>query len=197
MEKQGKFVVMNLVEFMEWIFKINVFREIKLIQNHHTYIPSYIDFNNNNYFTLLCEMEDNHIKRGFMEIAQNITTFPDGKIALCRDIDKVPAGIKGANIYGICIENIGNFDINGDKMLLEHKKCIIKLNAILCKRFNLTPSIETIVYHNWYDLVSGIRANGTGQNKSCPGTNFFGGNSIEGAKKNFIPLIIRDMKKIK
>jgi hypothetical protein len=197
MEKQGKFVVMNIKEFMEWIFKINVSREIKLIQNHHTYEPSYIDFNNNNYFALLKEMEASHIKRGFMEIAQNITTFPDGKIALCREMDKAPAGIKGANIYGICIENIGNFDINGDVMLLEHKKSIVKLNAILCKRFTLMPSVETIVYHNWYDLVSGVRMNVSGHNKSCPGTNFFGGNSIEGAKKNFIPLILRDMKRIK
>ena len=41
-------------------------------------------------------MENQHKERGFAEIAQNFTTFPDGKIMGCRNINFVPAGIKGA-----------------------------------------------------------------------------------------------------
>ncbi|WDU84189.1 peptidoglycan recognition protein family protein [Caloramator sp. Dgby_cultured_2] len=123
MQQQGKFILMNRDEFKEYILKLKVKRIIKLIQNHHTYIPSYKEFKNN-HFKLLEGMERCHLSRGFNEIAQNITIFPDGLIAICRPIDTAPAGIKGANKYGICIENVGNFDIGGDKMTEEQKRAL-------------------------------------------------------------------------
>lgn len=66
---------------------------------------------------------------------------------------------------------------------------ILFLNALLCKKFNLAVNTDTIVYHHWYDLDIGKRTNGTGKVKTCPGTAFFGGNSVEDARKYFIPLI--------
>ncbi|CCJ34635.1 peptidoglycan recognition protein family protein [Caloramator australicus] len=195
MKQQGKFILMNREDFKEYILKLKVKRIIKLIQNHHTYIPSYKEFKNN-HFRLLEGMERSHLARGFNEIGQNITIFPDGLIAICRPLDIPPACIKGANENGICIESVGNFDIGGDKMTEEQKKSIIFVNALLCKKFKLTPSTDTIVYHHWFDLETGKRLNGKGITKSCPGTNFFGGNTVEAAKKNFIPLILDELKKL-
>lgn len=191
---QGKFILFDLMEFGNWLNSAPVNRAIRLIQNHHTYEPSYAGFNNN-HFALLKGMEDYHVKeRGFSEIAQNLTTFPDGTIAVCRSLSKAPAGTKGANTGGICIENLGNFDSGKDKMTPAHRATIIKLNALLCKRFGLQPNSETIIYHHWYDLETGKRTNGTGTTKSCPGTGFFGGNKVDKAEANFIPLIAQELQ---
>ncbi len=184
------FELFEMPEFIEWIDAKSVKRIITTIQNHHTYSPSYKRFKGTNHQALLKGMESYHINNnGWSAIAQTFTTFPDGKIALCRDINMIPAGIKGANKNGICIEHLGNFDIGKDVMTSEHLDTIIALNAILCKKFNLEISTENIVYHHWYDLITGKRMNGEGVTKSCPGTAFIGGNKVTDAEALFIPLI--------
>ncbi|MBI1746784.1 MAG: amidase [Acidobacteria bacterium] len=189
MKKKGRFILFALSEFGEWLKHNHFHRVIHLIQNHHTFIPDYSHFKGNNHFVLLDRMENAHFQRGFSEIAQNLTTFPDGTIAVCRSLDKIPAGIKGANQNGICLENVGNFDRGADTMSAAQKEAIIQLNALLCTKFGLTSHTDTIVYHHWYDLITGVRTNGSGTTKSCAGTNFFGGNTIEAAEAQFIPLI--------
>lgn len=57
-----------------------------------------------------------------------------------------------------------------DTITAEHKDSIVKLNALLCLKFNLTPNSNSIVYHHWYDLKTGKRTNGSGVTKTCPGT---------------------------
>lgn len=191
---QGKFILFDLPEFSNWLNSIDVSRVIKIIQNHHTWSPSYQHFDGNNHFKLLNGMENAHLERGFSEIGQNLTTFPDGTVAVCRSLDKIPAGIKGANTSAICIESVGNFDRGRDTMSDEQSNSIIQLNACLCKRFNLQPAIDTIVYHHWYDLNTGALTHGAGTTKTCPGTNFFNGNTIGDAETNFIPLIQSDLQ---
>ncbi|NTU43003.1 MAG: SH3 domain-containing protein [Nitrospirales bacterium] len=198
MEKKGKFILMSVAEFDQWLSENRFNRIIRLIQNHHTYSPSYKDFTGDNHFRLLEGMEHFHkVERGFNEIAQNLTIFPDGKIALCRPLDTIPAGIRGANQAGICIENVGNFDKDADVMTDHQREAIIKTNALLCRELLLTPSAETIVYHHWYDLDTGKRTDGTGTTKSCPGTAFFGGNTVEAAEAGFIPLIMEALSALK
>lgn len=189
MEKRGKFMLMNLSEFSDWLASQHISRTIQLIQQHHTWLPNYASFKNNNHFQLLDSMERSHLERGFAEIAQNLTTFPDGTVAVCRSLDKIPAGIKGANANAICIEHVGNFDQGGDAMHDAHRDCIIRLSALLCKKFSLTPSHDSLVYHHWYDLNTGKRTNGSGSTKSCPGSAFFGGNGLADADAHFIPLV--------
>ena len=194
MNKYGKFLLFNMEEFEKWLNDTSINRDIKVIQNHHTYEPDYKSFNKN-YYELLSSIENYHLKRGFSEIAQNLTTFPDGLIAVCRSFEKDPAGIKGANTGAICIENVGNFD--SDVMTQKQKTAILNTNAALCKRFKIIPSINTIIYHHWFDLNSGLRTNGTGITKTCPGIKFFGGNTVEDADKYFIPEIIRKLDMFK
>src|SRR5258706_8767389 len=107
MTQQGKFILFTLDEFASWLDNLILHRKISLIQNHHTWLPDYKAFNKrktDKYFTWLVSMEAGHQERGFSEIAQNITTFPDGMLAICRNFEVVPAGIKGANANGICME---------------------------------------------------------------------------------------------
>ena len=191
MKALGKFILLDLNEFTDWLNMQNITRKINLIQHHHTYVPAYKHFKNENHFELCKSMEKDHLERGFAEITQNLTTFPDGKIMVCRNINSIPAGIKGANSNGICIENIGNFDIGKDKMTPIHNNTIISITKALLEKLNLTTNDQSIVYHHWYDLTLGKRIliEGTGITKSCPGTNFFGGNSIKSFNTNFLPLL--------
>jgi hypothetical protein len=188
MEAHGKFTLMSIQELPRWLSSENAQRAVKLVQNHHTYDPSYAQFHSDNHFALLEGMERYQVQeRGFACIAQHFTTFPDGTIATGRPLNQIPAGIKGANLYGICIENMGNFDRDKDVMTAEQRVAIIQLNASLCHRFAIQPGVETIVYHHWYDLTTGARTEGTGDTKSCPGTAFFGGNTVDDARRNLIP----------
>lgn len=187
--KQGKFTLFDEAGFTAWLGKQTVSRQITLVQNHHTYIPGYKHFKGDNHFALQQGMERSHLERGFAEIAQHFTTLPDGTVITGRSLEKIPAGIKGANTGAICIEHLGNFDQGGDAMTPAHRAFIIRLNALLCHKFRLAADSNHIVYHHWYDLNSGERKNGTGSTKSCPGSAFFGGNKVANAEANFLPLI--------
>ncbi|MBK7214826.1 MAG: SH3 domain-containing protein [Bacteroidales bacterium] len=197
METKFGFILMSSAEFGGWLKQQQVSRAIKVIQNHHTWLPNYGNFNGSNHFEKLLGMKSSHISRGMNDIAQNITIFPDGKIAIGRPLNIVPAGIYGQNSYGICIENLGDFDKGKDQMTPAHKESIIQVNAHLCSRFGLIPDISTIVYHHWFDLKTGQRTNGSGNTKTCPGTAFFGGNTVTAAQQNFIPLILTAYQAIK
>jgi len=192
----SNFQVYSLAEFENWLSVQKVSRLIKLVQNHHTWKPNYHSFKQADAKALLKSMEMAHLERGFNAIAQHFTTFPDGTIGSGRSLDTIPAGIKGANRNGICIEHVGNFDIGGDKMNDIHKETIVRINALLCAKFGLIPSEESIVYHHWYDLNTGDRTNGSGTTKTCPGTNFFGGNTVQNFRTNFLPLVVKETKKV-
>ena len=78
-------------------------------------------------------------------------------------------------------------------MAKAHRDSIITVNAKLCKKFKLPMDTTSIVYHHWYDLTTGKRVKeGSLNTKTCPGTNFFGGNTVENCQMNFIP----EVKKI-
>ena len=190
METKYGFHLMDIDEFEEWLAAQHVNRVIRLIQNHHTYLPDYSHFTGSNHFPRLQSMKHYHmVNNGWSDIAQTLTTFPDGKIAVCRPLNQVPVGIKGHNSRGICIEHFGNFDAGKDQMSPAHAKTIVAVNAVLCKKFSLPVDTDHIVYHHWYDLNNEARLNGKGVTKSCPGTGFFGGNTVEAANEGFVPLV--------
>lgn len=187
---KGKFILFDLPAFQTWLTDLKVTRRIGLIQQHHTWQPDYTAWQKlPDHFHWLESMEQFQMLNGFSQIAQNLTSFPDGTIAVGRPFDLIPAGVKGANQFGICIEHLGNFDIGQDTMADVHKETIIKMNTALLLKFGLVPSTDSIIYHHWFDTFTGQRTNGTGTVKSCPGTNFFGGNKVEDAELHFIPLL--------
>jgi hypothetical protein len=191
MKALGKFILLDLNEFDDWLNLQNINRKINLIQQHHTYLPSYKHFKDDNHFELCKNMEKDHLERGFAEIAQTFTTFPDGKIMICRNLNTIPAGIKGANLNGICIENVGNFERGKDIMTPDQSNTIIAVTRLCLSRLKLEPSDRSVVYHHWFDLTLGKRilTEGTGNTKTCPGENFFGGNTIDSFNLNFLPLL--------
>ncbi|MDQ0639624.1 hypothetical protein QF042_003189 [Pedobacter sp. W3I1] len=184
------FTKMDISEFETWISNLRVARTILHIQEHHTWSPSYINFKGNNHFDLQQGMKSYHVSHnGWMDIGQHFTTFPDGTILTGRSLESTPACILGFNTNAICIENLGDFDTGKDSMTAEHKNTIVRITAALCKKFGIAVNSNKVVYHHWFNLTTGVRNNGTGNNKSCPGTNFFGGNKVENCNQNFLPLV--------
>lgn len=199
---QGQYILLTREDFKEWLFNNSFNRKISLIQQHHTWVPSYKQFKGNNHFQILKSMENHHKKKmGWKNIAQNLTIFPDGTVAVSRPFNIAPEGSIGpkANVQGIAIESIGNFDIGQDVMTREQKDTIVYVTAALCLRFGLTPSIDSITYHHWWHYKTKERVLDNAKSyevKSCPGTQFFGGNTTTSAKKYFYPLVVQKMKEI-
>ena len=187
----SRFKSFNKDTFKAYIDGLKVTRRIKIVQLHHTYIPSYKQFNGNNHEAVQAGMRNTHIKtNGWSDIGQHFTIFPDGVILTGRNINTAPAGIYGANSTGICIECVGNFDKGGDVMTDAQKNAIVGVTKILLDKFGLNAKTG-VTYHAWW--TSGGTALGTyitGRSaKTCPGTNFFGGNTREAYEKNLMPLI--------
>ncbi|MGV3552443.1 N-acetylmuramoyl-L-alanine amidase [Rhizobium sp.] len=185
------FTLYTLAEFETWIASVSVARTVRVIQEHHTWSPRYAQFNGSNHFDLQRGMKNHHVNNnGWADIGQNFTTFPDGTIMTGRPLNNSPACIFGNNANSICIENLGDFDSGKDAMTNDHAKTIVGATAALLKRFSLgMPNTNNIVYHHWFDLNTGARTNGTGTTKSCPGTAFFGGNTVAAAQANFLPKV--------
>lgn len=188
------FTKLSISEFEQWIANLKVAKTILYIQQHHTWNPSYISFKNDNHFELQLAMKNYHVNNnGWMDIGQHFTTFPDGSILTGRSLEQTPACIFGFNANAICIENLGNFDLGKDTMTAAHKETIVRITAALCKKFNIPVNSDKIVYHHWFNLSTGERNNGTKNNKTCPGTNFFGGNKVTDCEKNFLPLVANSL----
>jgi len=176
MTQEGKFILMNRQELKTYIDGLKNVKKFTVIQQHHTFCPSY-EAVKNNHIVLMKGMENYHVGILKMsEIAQHFSTFPDGMICVGRPLTKDGGGFTGVqNQNSITIENVGDFDT--DIMTEEQKQSIVLLNALLCSKFDITPSTETLPYHCWV------------KDKTCPGTKYFGGNTKAAAEKYFIPLV--------
>ena len=182
--------LMNIEQFKTYVEALKVKRKITIIQLHHTYSPSYSNFNGQNHLELQKGMREYHMRsRNYNDIAQTFTIFPDGLICTGRDINNAPAGIYGANSEGICIECLGNFD-GVDEMTSSQKDAIVATTKILLDKFKLNAK-ENVTYHAWWsadgkeigDYIKGASV------KTCPGVNFFGGNTLSAYRDNLQPLI--------
>jgi hypothetical protein len=177
MKTQNGFTLMNVHEFVQWFTNIRIARTILYLQQHHTFSPNYSLFNGTNHFSLQKSMKNHHVNvNGWSNIGQHFTIFPDGMVMTGRGLETSPACIYNRNANSICIENLGNFDNGNDQMTMEQKEAIVKVTAAICNKLAIPINTDKIVYHHWFRLTDGLRNNGAGGNKSCPGTNFFGGN---------------------
>jgi uncharacterized protein YraI len=187
----------NPEEFNTWLCNTRIARTILNMQQHHTFSPSYAHFNGSNHFELQQGMKGHHVNaNGWSDIGQHFTIFPDGSILSGRSVESSPACIYGNNANSICFEHVGNFDLNKDAMTDAQRKSIVTVTAMVCKRFNIPINTVGIVYHHWFVLSSGVRNDGRGGNKSCPGTGFFGGNKVPNCEENFLPLVKAALKKL-
>jgi hypothetical protein len=197
---KGNFLLMDKSEFREWLTKQSITRSITRLQVHHTWSPNYTTRRNQDHFKCLEGMRDYHVKtNGWSCTGQNITVFEDGKIAfsLDRHLNKVPAGIGGANTGALCIEIIGNFDKGGDQITDAQRQSVTHLYACLSDKLNLPIDTDHVVYHSWYTAKGDRLPDYTPgkSSKTCPGTNFWGdGNTIASAKKNFLPMIKAELE---
>ena len=190
METKFGFTKMSIAEFETYIAALRVARTIIYVQQHHTYSPNYSLFNGNNHFDLQRGMKNHHVNsNGWSDIGQHFSIFPDGTVLTGRSMEMSPACIFGRNQHSICFEHVGNFDTGGDAMTAAQRDAIIRATAAVCKKFSVPVNTDKVIYHHWYRLSDGVRNNGSGGNKSCPGTNFFGGNKVEHCEANFLPLV--------
>lgn len=195
MKKKYGFTQLSPAEFETWITQQKVARTVLYLQEHHTWSPSYQHFKGDNHFDLQKGMQNFHKNvNGWIDIGQHFSIFPDGMIVTGRNLEVSPACIFGFNSHAICIENIGNFDADGDTMRPEQKEAIIRVTAAMAKYFRIPVNAERIVYHHWFDLRTGARTEGSGMTKTCPGTTFFGGNKVSDAVKFFLPLVDKVVK---
>jgi uncharacterized protein YraI len=185
------FTSMTIAEFEKWLPTVQVARTILHLQEHHTLIPNYTTAKGKNNFDVQLGMKNYHVyNNGWADIGQHFTIFPDGQIMTGRSLERVPACIKGRNENAICIENMGDFDKGKDAMTAAQRDTIIRASAAIVRRFAIPLNTDYVVYHHWFDLNTGARTNGnSGSVKSCPGTNFFGGNKVEDAQRFFLPLV--------
>ncbi|HTF02701.1 MAG TPA: N-acetylmuramoyl-L-alanine amidase [Bacteroidia bacterium] len=189
------FTQFTIDEFEKWLNGLSVARTILYVQQHHTAIPDYSHFTGSNHFERQQSMKTFHVvNNGWSDIAQQFTTFPDGTILTGRSMEMTPSGIKGFNTHAICIEHFGNFDKGKDTMNKAHAETMVRMTAALCKKFNIPVDSNHIVYHHWFDLGTGKRTNGTGSTKTCPGTAFFGGNTVDDCDTTFLPLVKSALK---
>ena len=191
-------------EIGSWLKKQNVTRKVTRLQVHHMGLPDYNTWEKTDKKVFKdphfgrTESLDNYGKTTWGSksangkyIAQHFNVFPDGKITTGRSLNSNPIGITGWNTNAICVEIYGNFDKGNDTMTTAQKEAVIALFGELCKRFNITPGADTIRYHAWFTssgtYLGDYKAGKS--RKTCPGTNFFGGNSISKFKANFLPAI--------
>jgi peptidoglycan hydrolase-like protein with peptidoglycan-binding domain len=124
------------------------------IHVHHTYIPNHSHFTGENHHDLQNGMRRFHVmSRGFADIAQHVTLFPDGTFLTGRNFAKNPASILGHNSgLPFCVEMVGNFDVGNDVFEGAQKEAMLKL----AKYFR--------------DQNKYVRFHNENSAKSCPGT---------------------------
>lgn len=149
--------ILTSYEFIKWLDAKEITRSIRYIQNFYTIIPNYARFDGKNYLQILKEIVIfQAFEHGYDEIAQNITVFPDGKIALGRDINKIPPGVNGTACLCVRIEyilNPGNDSQLFNDDLTDYNTW---LNTLLCMKFMIRPSSQSIISVDPSELVSGI-----------------------------------------
>lgn len=157
MKITDKFLVMATDEFKKWLNLKELTRSIRFIQNYYTMMPTYARFNGKNHLQILKEIEMYQtFEHDYDEIAQNITMFSDAKIAICRDINKIPPGLNGSAQSSIHVEYILNPGDETHSIFDDLLDCNIWLNSILCMKFKINPISHLIINHPPVELVSAI-----------------------------------------
>lgn len=143
---------------------VNLRSKITEVHVHHTLRPDHKSFNGKNHRALQDGMKRFHVKaRGFQDIAQHLTVYPDGSVMTGRNPNVPPASAQGYNDsdpdkqHPFMFEMVGNFDRGHDT--LEGKQLE---SAILITKFLMDQGAK-VRFHNQC-LIGGRSP------KTCPGT---------------------------
>lgn len=129
-------------------------RKYKYSQVHHTWKPDHSNFDGKNHLKIQQGMYNSHVHdRGWDNIGQHLSLFPDGKFVTGRPFNQTPAGITGYNTGAFMVEMVGNFDKGHDKLEGKQLDAMLKLQKYL-----ITECGATIMFHHEHAA------------KSCPGT---------------------------
>lgn len=150
----------NFIEkekIVHYVDGLTLERRIKEIHIHHTWRPTlkmYMETKNKE--TRIYNMHRYHLDvRGFSEIAQHFTVVPDG-IWDGRNINKIPASIKNYNTGSICIESLGDYDVEDFSSVSDaHFTLVAALMNKVLKEQGTEPKI---IFHR------------ERSGKTCPGT---------------------------
>lgn len=148
--------------FIAWL-KGKQTAKIISVHVHHTYKPDHSNFTGSNHVQLSNGMRKYHLSKGWSDIAQHITIYPDGRIVTGRNINMPPASATGYNDsdsdhqHPFMFELLGNFDYGHDPFEGKQKETALKIT-----RYFFDQGAE-IVFHRQC-LIHGK------QPKSCPGT---------------------------
>jgi hypothetical protein len=146
----------NTEQVIEYLRSFPFSRELKQWHIHHTWDPSYADFNGQNHAELQREMWKLHVEQnGWDDIGQHLTLFPDGMWMLGRSLDKDPASIRGWNRGALAVEMVGNFDIGHDVMNELQKHAIYDMTRFAVN----TLQLEAAFHRDHPDVT-----------KTCPGS---------------------------
>lgn len=136
------------------VIKLLKGRKYKWAQVHHTWKPNHADFNGSNHQALQNGMRNYHVNtRGWQDIGQHLTLFPDGTFLTGRNFGTNPAGISGYNAGAFMIEMIGDFDKGKDKLEGKQLQAALKVYNYLENHCG-----ASILFHREKAA------------KSCPGT---------------------------
>lgn len=152
----SRFKAYTVNDYIKYLKDMNVTRTIKDIHLHHTYKPTKKDYENaEDKERIIWGMWRYHTEeKGYNDIAQHVSISPDGLIWTGRDINVIPASIKGHNEHAFCIEMIGNFDYSVEKLNGKQYKTVIELIVALFDIFNT----NRLTFHREHS------------NKTCPGS---------------------------
>lgn len=150
------------------VIKLLKGRKYKWAQVHHTWKPNHADFNGSNHQALQNGMRNYHVNtRGWQDIGQHLTLFPDGTFLTGRSFGINPAGVSGYNAGAFMIEMIGDFDKGKDKLEGKQLQAALKVYNYLEKHCG-----ASILFHREKAA------------KSCPGTGIDKGKFVK-AVRNF------------
>lgn len=140
---------MNVTDLIN-VIKFHPYKEMHL---HHTFAPRHKDFDGGNHDKLQYGMRNYHINtKGWSDIGQHVTLFPDGVFLTGRAFSKDPASIYDHNKGAFAVEMLGNFDEGED--VLEGKQ--------------LTSILTLMKY--FIDADKYIRFHRENSAKTCPGS---------------------------
>lgn len=146
--------------FLKFLDKIKIFPKKTRYDIHHTHLPNHTTWSRNpDHRRVQDGMRNFHVNtKGWADIAQHITIFPDGKIMTGRNINLTPVSASNYNIpSAFMIEMVGDFDKGKDILEGKQLDSVVKISAYFEKQ-------GAKMFFHREGLINGREP------KTCPGT---------------------------